>query len=99
MSNHRKLLISFGIGFLFFFSATTLLWFGHFHEDAYILFQYSKNFANGQGIVFDKASGPAEGATDFLWMICLGAFSKLGIDFGVADADVVVPPNCFASAS
>ena len=56
------------------------------HEDAYILFQYSKKLALGQGIVFDEVSGPTEGATDFLWMATLAFMHYLGLDFGSAAA-------------
>ena len=49
---------------------------GHLHEDAYILFQYSGNLSQGLGISFDVANGPAEGATDFLWMCLLGIFHR-----------------------
>jgi len=54
---------------------------GHLHEDAYILFQYSKKLAAGHGIAFDSTSGPMEGATDFLWMVFLSGLSKL-VDLG-----------------
>jgi hypothetical protein len=57
---------------------------GHLDEDAYILFTYSSNLAHGHGIVWDLAHGPAEGATDFLWMVLLAGLEFLGIDVGAA---------------
>jgi len=57
---------------------------GHLDEDAYILFTYSGNLAAGHGIVWDWAHGPAEGATDFLWMVLLAGLERLGMDVGAA---------------
>jgi len=57
---------------------------GYPHEDAYILFKYSRNVAAGFGIVFYPGGPHAEGATDFLWMLALAAFAKLGIDPAIA---------------
>lgn len=71
-------------GILFFISGLLILQNGHLHEDAYILFQYSKNFALGNGITFDSSSGPLEGATDFLWMISIGLLSKITGDLAVS---------------
>ena len=65
MTNSKAFGISFILGVVFLASALFILTFGHLHEDAYILFQYSKKLALGQGIVFDEVSGPTEGATDF----------------------------------
>ena len=59
---------------------------GHLDEDAYILFTYSSNLAHGHGIVWDLAHGPAEGATDFLWMVLLAGLEWLGLDVGAAAA-------------
>lgn len=72
------------IGLFFFLFGINILINGHLHEDAYILFQFSRNFASGNGITFDKVSGPIEGATDFLWMISIGLISKLTGDFAIS---------------
>ena len=45
------------------------------HEDAFILFRYSENLAQGQGIVWNVGERPVEGATDFLWMIIISFLS------------------------
>lgn len=57
---------------------------GHPHEDAYILFVFSESFANGDGIRYFAGGPPAEGATDFLWMILLGGLNFIGIDIAWA---------------
>ena len=86
MNNTRALGISSIIGLTFLASAILILTLGHLHEDAYILFQYSKKLSLGQGIVFDEVSGPTEGATDFLWMVSLAFLHYLGIDLGSSAA-------------
>lgn len=58
---------------------------GHLHEDAYILFQYSRNLSQGDGITFDQVSGAMEGATDFLWMALLGLMARV-LDIGSSAA-------------
>ena len=79
-------LFSAAVGLAFVSVAIGVLNFGHLYEDAYILFQYSRNVSSGRGVVFDSLSGPAEGATDFLWMIALAGLHRLGIDIGSAAA-------------
>ena len=56
------------VGTCFALVASYLLRQGHPHEDAFILFVYAENMAAGNGIVYFAGGGPAEGATDFLWM-------------------------------
>ena len=53
-------------------------------EDATILYQYSRNLAETGKISYDPALAPAEGATDFLWMVLLAGFDRVGIDPFVA---------------
>jgi len=57
---------------------------GFLHEDAYILFIYSRNLAEAGQIAFDAFHGPAEGATDFLWMALIALQVRLGMDPGLA---------------
>jgi hypothetical protein len=57
---------------------------GHLDEDAYILLTYSQHLATGHGIVWDLVHGPAEGATDFLWMVLIAGLRYVGIDVGAA---------------
>lgn len=54
-------------------------------EDAVILYEYAKNFAQSGLITYGGASYPIEGATDFLWMVVIAFFKVLGInEFGTA---------------
>lgn len=86
MTNWHKIGIPVLIGSIFFISSLLLLTHGHLSEDAYILFQYSKKLATGQGIVFDEVSGHTEGATDFLWMLILSVMHRSGLDLGTSAA-------------
>ncbi len=56
----------------------------HPHEDAYILFKYARNLADGHGIVYWPGGPPAEGATDFLWLILVAALTAVGLDVALA---------------
>lgn len=47
-------------------------------EDAAMLYIYSENLADHGVIAYNLADGPAEGATDFLWMVILSGLYKLG---------------------
>lgn len=59
---------------------------GFLHEDAYILFIYSRHLAETGQISFDLVHGPAEGATDFLWMSLIALGVRLGVDPGFVAA-------------
>ncbi|MDX2286925.1 MAG: hypothetical protein NW241_22360 [Bacteroidia bacterium] len=48
-------------------------------EDAAILFRYSVHLARFGRISYNPAGPPAEGATDFLWMLLLAAGERAGI--------------------
>ena len=69
--------------FLYFVVSIFVLTTGHLHEDAYILYIFSESFANGNGIAYFPGGSPAEGATDFLWMIILGLGHLAGIDVAI----------------
>jgi hypothetical protein len=49
------------------------------HEDAAIVFQFARNLARHGVIAYNLADGPAEGATDFLWMASIAGLSRLGL--------------------
>jgi hypothetical protein len=57
---------------------------GHLHEDAYILFLYAENFAESGVISYFSGGEPAEGATDFLWMVLLSAIVRAGAPTPIA---------------
>jgi len=48
-------------------------------EDAAILYSYSENLANTGVIAYYRGAAPAEGATDFLWMVLLAVLFKGGL--------------------
>lgn len=49
-------------------------------DDAYITFRYAKNWATGQGLVFNPGEfPPVEGYSDFLWLILAFFLEGLGI--------------------
>jgi hypothetical protein len=66
----------------------------HPAEDAYILFRYAENIAQGLGITFNPAGPRAEGATDFLWLLLTTALTWLGFEVAVACALI----NAFGAA-
>ncbi|MFT6715279.1 MAG: hypothetical protein ACJAVJ_002571 [Planctomycetota bacterium] len=50
-------------------------------DDAFILFRYSKNFADGFGLVYNPGTNPpVEGYSEFLWAVLLGAVEWLHLD-------------------
>ena len=50
-------------------------------DDAFILFRYSKNFAEGLGLVYNPGTNPpVEGYSEFLWAVLLGGVEKLGLE-------------------
>ena len=69
---------------IYFLYNSHLLSYSHFDEDAYILFRYADMFNKGYGITFYPNAVPIEGATDFLWLVCIIATSKLGLDIGTS---------------
>lgn len=50
----------------------------HTVDDAYISFRYAKNFANGDGLVWNEGER-VEGYSNFLWVILLAGTERLGL--------------------
>ncbi len=48
-------------------------------EDAAILMRYALHFSSGYGVVWNIGEAPVDGATDFLFMVVVGLFSKTGL--------------------
>jgi arabinofuranosyltransferase len=48
-------------------------------DDAYISYRYVRNLINGHGLVFNPGER-VEGYTNFLWIIILSIFARLGVD-------------------
>ncbi|MFN0244236.1 MAG: hypothetical protein ACKVWV_15210 [Planctomycetota bacterium] len=54
-------------------------------DDAYISFRYSRHWAEGFGLVFNRGeSPPVEGYSNFLWVAWLALFERLGVDVTIA---------------
>jgi hypothetical protein len=51
-----------------------------FSDDAYISFHYSQMLSRGEGLVYNTEQGPTEGYTNFLLVLALAPFLKLGAD-------------------
>ena len=50
-------------------------------DDAFISFRYARNFINGHGLVWNIGEHPpVEGYTNFLWIITIGLFMKMGFE-------------------
>jgi len=49
-------------------------------DDAYISYRYARNFARGDGLLFDPGQTPVEGYSNFAWVAILAGAARLGID-------------------
>lgn len=58
-------------------------------EDAAMLLRYAENFANGHGIRWNVDDAPVDGATDFLYMVATGIFSRIA-HIGVVTASRIL---------
>lgn len=47
-------------------------------EDAAMIMRYAKHIAEGHGVVWNPGESPVDGATDFLFMIIVALFYKIG---------------------
>lgn len=48
-------------------------------EDAAMIMRYAGHLAAGEGIVWNPGEAPVDGATDFLFLICVAGLHKLGL--------------------
>lgn len=48
-------------------------------DDAFISFRYAQNFAHGHGLVFNPGGERVEGYSNFLWVLILAAFERVGV--------------------
>lgn len=53
-------------------------------DDAFITFQYAKNFIHGDGLVFNAGMEKVEGYTNFLWLLWIAFMMKAGFSPDVA---------------
>jgi hypothetical protein len=76
LANPRIYLIIILIGYIF-----HVFHFNFMADDAFISFRYAKNFINGHGLVWNIGEQPpVEGYTNFLWVIVISFFLKLGFE-------------------
>ena len=53
-------------------------------DDAFISFRYAHHLAEGDGLVYNTARAlPVEGYSNFLWVVWLSIFERLGYDIAV----------------
>jgi len=83
----RALVLSFaafGAAAIYAGLAFYVIYYGHLEEDAYILFTYAENLSRFGEITYFAGGPPAEGATDFLWMLAIAGLNTFGINSGTA---------------
>tara|TARA_R100000773_G_C4219452_1_gene118028 strand:+ start:889 stop:2553 length:1665 start_codon:yes stop_codon:yes gene_type:complete len=84
--NDKLIYLSIFSTLFFVLISALILNYGHLHEDAYILYIYSENLAKTGVVNYYSEGPPAEGATDFLWMVLIAAFNFSGVPSGIASA-------------
>ncbi|MEM6344925.1 MAG: hypothetical protein AAF927_13625 [Bacteroidota bacterium] len=52
-------------------------------EDAAILMRYAQNLGEGEGIVWNQGKSPVDGATDFLFLVCLSSLYRIGFSLSL----------------
>lgn len=52
-------------------------------DDSYISFRYARNFARGDGLLFNPGQEPVEGYSNFLWVVMLAGASRLGLEISL----------------
>ena len=55
-------------------------WFWTIQEDAFIGYRYVRHLVEGHGLRWNIGEPPVEGYTDFLWLILLSGFMRLGAE-------------------
>lgn len=69
-----------GVPLLIAFLCTALQEWHSFFDDAFITFRYARNLADGYGITWNPGMPPTEGYTNFLLVVVLAPFIRLGLD-------------------
>jgi hypothetical protein len=62
-------------------------------DDAFISYRYVENFIQGNGLVFNSGER-VEGYTNFLWIIILSIFSKLGLNMILVSKALGIISGC-----
>jgi hypothetical protein len=52
-------------------------------DDSYISYRYARNFARGDGLLFNPGQEPVEGYSNFLWVVILAGASVLGLEISL----------------
>ena len=82
MLERRRLLLAIVLALL---PYGLLAWrFDFVSDDAFISFRYSRYLAEGHGLVFNLGRPPVEGYSNFLWVVYLALFERIGVDITVA---------------
>ena len=53
-------------------------------DDAYIAFRYARNFALGDGLLFNPGEPPVEGYSAFLWVVTLASLAWIGLEIPIS---------------
>jgi hypothetical protein len=61
------------------FAVFVILFWDYSIDDAFITFRYSRNLADGYGLVFNPGGDVVEGYSNFLWMLILALVSLAGL--------------------
>jgi len=64
-------------------------------DDAFISYRYAKNFIQGKGLVFNSGER-VEGYTNFLWIMLLSFFGRVGLDMLVVSMALGVAFGAFS---
>ena len=64
-------------------------------DDAFISYRYVRNLVAGHGLVFNPGER-VEGYTNFMWIILLAVFTRLGLDTILASKILGVTSGCIA---
>ena len=64
----------------FVFILLSILYFAEPYDDSFISYRVTKNLVNGFGFRFNPAGGKVEGFSNFLWVMLLSLFLKLGFN-------------------
>jgi len=83
-TDSNSVFFAFTSAVIFLTIGTYVLYFGHPHEDAYILYIYSEILSGTGDIAYFQGGEPTEGATDFLWMILISVLNLIGINSALA---------------
>ncbi len=74
--NYNSIIFAISIIILIFF---VYLFWDYSIDDAFITFRYAENLADGFGLTFNQGDPAIEGYSNFLWLLILAVFYKIGL--------------------